>query len=67
MREIYENFSAVAIDYRLQLAYFESRFKSEPDRTIYRNRIVEANQYIDEKLTFIPGIEIDFDTVAQVP
>ena len=47
MREIYENFSAVAIDYRLQLAYFESRFKSEPDRTIYRNRIVEANQYID--------------------
>jgi glucose-6-phosphate isomerase len=39
LRDLYERFTSVAIDYREQLRYFESKFKQQPDPTIYRNRI----------------------------
>jgi len=39
MRQLYEKFTSVAIDYRLQLNYFESRFKPPANNTIYRNKI----------------------------
>ena len=39
MRQLYERFTSVAIDYRLQLNYFESRFKPPANNTIYRNKI----------------------------
>ena len=47
VREVYEKFTSVAIDYRQQLQYFESRFKEKPNQIIYRNRIAEANKNID--------------------
>lgn len=38
LRNIYERFTAVAIDYRAQMNYFESKFRL-PRKDIYRNRI----------------------------
>lgn len=43
MRYMYESFTSVAIDYKLQLKYFESRFKETLNPFIYRNRIYEEN------------------------
>lgn len=67
VRQIYEKYTSVAIDYRLQLDYFESRFKQKPNQIIYRNRVAEANKHIDQQLSFIPGVQIDFDSVAEIP
>lgn len=39
MRHIYEKFTFVAIDYKEQLAFFQSPFKAALDPTIYRNRV----------------------------
>jgi actin-related protein len=47
LRDIYERFTSVAIDYREQLRYFESKFKPRPNSQIYRNRIEEANRTIE--------------------
>ena len=39
VRQIYEKFTSVAIDYKLQLKYFESRFKQGCNPHVYRNRV----------------------------
>ena len=39
LRDIYEKFTSVAIDYKEQLKYFSKKYKMQ-DNTIYRNRIV---------------------------
>lgn len=39
LRDIYEKFTSVAIDYKEQLRYFSKKYKMQ-DNTIYRNRIV---------------------------
>jgi actin-related protein 5 len=67
LRDIYERFTSVAVDYRQQLRYFESKFKPKPDAVIYRNRVEEANKAIQEELSFIEGLEIDFDTLIEMP
>ncbi len=46
LRDIYEQFTSIAIDYREQLRYFESKFKPSKDSSIYRNRIDELNKEI---------------------
>ena len=67
MRQLYDKFTQVAIDYKLQLEYFQSAFKPAPDQLIYRNKIEEQNKEFRESLTFVNGVEIDFDTVVEIP
>ena len=35
--------------------------------TVYHNRIDELNKEIHEDLRFIEEVEIDFDTIVEVP
>lgn len=35
--------------------------------TVYHNRIDELNKEIQEDLKFIEEVEIDFDTIVEVP
>jgi actin-related protein len=39
LRDIYERFTSIAIDYREQLKYFQRNFKKGPNKSIYHNRI----------------------------
>lgn len=64
MRKLFFNFTSVAIDYRLQLDYFQAPFTSPPNNTIYRDKISEGNRYLKEDLTFVSGVEVDFDSVV---
>lgn len=67
MRKLFMNFTSVALDYPLQLAHFQSSFATVSNEGVYRNKISEENKQFVEQIEYVSGVEIDFDSVVEVP